>query len=53
MTKIEFPQEVVDKFIATMKEKLPTDVDDAILYDIIQTHIKIADDYLTSLQSTE
>ena len=53
MTKIEFPQEVIDKFIASMKEKLPTPVDDAILNDIIQTHIKIADDYLTSLQSTK
>ena len=52
MPAIEFPQEVIDRLANVMKEKLPTPVDDAIIYDIIHTHIAIAGEYVNSLEKT-
>ena len=52
MPVIQFPQEVVDRLADVMKEKLPTPVDDAIIYDIIHTHIAIAGEYVNSLEKT-
>ena len=51
MSTIEFPQEVIDQFVSAMKQKLPVEVDDAIIMDIIQTHIQIADEYLKSIEN--
>ena len=45
----EVPQEVKDRLISVMKEKLPTPVDDAILNDIITTNIEIMKDYLNTM----
>ena len=41
----EIPQEVVDQLIKVTKEKLPVPVDDAIIKDIIETHIQTVRDY--------
>ena len=45
----DVPQEVKDQLITVMKDKLPTPVDDAILNDIIETHIQIMKEYLKSM----
>lgn len=41
----EIPKEVVDELVATMKDKLPVQIDDAVINDIIETHIRIVRDY--------
>jgi hypothetical protein len=46
---IQLPQEIIDQILATMKEKLPTQVDDAILLDIITTDMEIVSNYVQSL----
>lgn len=48
---VVFPQEVIDRLADVMREKLPTPVDDAILYDIINEHIRIANEYVNSPQN--
>lgn len=45
----ELPQEVKDRLVAVMKEKLPMQVDDAIINDIITTNLQIVKDYLRNL----
>jgi hypothetical protein len=45
----ELPQEVRDRLVSVMKEKLPVDVDDAIINDIITTNLQIVKDYLRNL----
>ena len=47
----ELPQEVKDRLVAVMKEKLPMQVDDAIINDIITTNLQIVKDYLRNLQA--
>ena len=41
----EIPKEVVYELVATMKDKLPVQIDDAVINDIIETHIRIVRDY--------
>jgi hypothetical protein len=45
----EFPPEVIDKLIASMKQKLPMPVDEAILRDIIKTNMDITWEYIQNL----
>jgi hypothetical protein len=47
----ELPQEVRDRLVGVMKEKLPVEVDDAIINDIITTNLQIVKDYLQSLRN--
>jgi hypothetical protein len=47
----EIPQELTDKLIAVLKEKLPVQVDDAILIDITNTQNKVIEEYLRNLKS--
>lgn len=49
----ELPQEVRDRLVGVMKEKLPVEVDDAIINDIITTNLQIVKDYLQSLRNLQ
>lgn len=45
----QFPPDVMEKLVASMKEKLPYPVDDAVINDIIETNMKIAWEYVQSI----
>lgn len=47
----ELPKEIRDRLVGVMKEKLPVEVDDAIINDIITTNLQIVKDYLQSLRN--
>ena len=44
----DLPPEVIDQLVIVAKEKLPVDVDESIIRDIIAAHIQISKDYLLS-----
>ena len=44
----EIPQEVIEKLVASSKEKLPG-VDDAVVRDVIASNIQIVREYFRTL----
>ena len=44
----EIPQDVIDRLVASTKEKLP-DVDDAVIRDVIATNIQIVREHFRTL----
>ena len=45
----ELPQDIRDKLFLVIKSKLPVEVDDAIINDIITTNHKIVKEFLESV----
>ena len=45
----DIPQDIKDKLFATMRQKLPADVDDTVITDILTTNMQIVRDYMISL----
>jgi len=49
----DIPQELKDQMFATFRQKLPAEVTDAVIYDIMQTNQEITKNYFISLQSQQ
>jgi hypothetical protein len=45
----ELPKDVNDKLFNVIKSKLPVEVDDAVINDIITTNYKIVKEYLETV----
>ena len=46
----DFPKELESKLFSTIREKLPAEVEDAVIYDIMNTNLKIVKEYFLSLK---
>lgn len=47
----EIPQEVLDKLFDTMRSKLPADVSDDVIREIMATNLQIVREFLQGPQS--
>ena len=45
----EIPKELIDRLFMVMREKLPSNVDDATIKEINETNLKIVKDYMISV----
>ena len=45
----DLEKDLSDKLLAVLKEKLPVEVDDAVINDIITTNYKIVKEYLETV----